>query len=302
MTTIVSTQPSAHTKRVVHPSIRKALGLAKATMNKYYSATDMSNVYRIAMVLHPSLKLQYFKSRKWDETWITTAKNSVLEEYETYLATGCGVDEVEITDTESRVTDPSVDVEYWSMSRVTKAFVEPLSRHEHPLPPQERKKVKFSVKLSKILEVSRKNPAAVEMSNSSDTASMSSSAADASASDWFGLLDIGLPSTPSERNHPEQYLSEPLEPGVTEPLKWWWERRHIWPELSQTALDYHSVPSMSTAVERVFSRGRHLLSFTRNRLTGNSIRKFLCFGSWSQKDLVRDQDVIGAIEELMGIR
>ncbi|KAF8130494.1 hypothetical protein K438DRAFT_1493222, partial [Mycena galopus ATCC 62051] len=50
-----------------------ALGLAKATMNKYYSATDMSNVYRIAMVLHPSLKLQYFKSRKWDETWITTA-------------------------------------------------------------------------------------------------------------------------------------------------------------------------------------------------------------------------------------
>ncbi|KAJ6563842.1 hypothetical protein B0H19DRAFT_846669, partial [Mycena capillaripes] len=48
-TTIVSTQPSARTKRVVHSSIRKALGLAKRTMNKYYSATDMSNVYRIAM-------------------------------------------------------------------------------------------------------------------------------------------------------------------------------------------------------------------------------------------------------------
>ncbi|KAJ7811786.1 hypothetical protein B0H14DRAFT_2313592, partial [Mycena olivaceomarginata] len=41
-TTIVSTQPSGRTKRV-------ALGLAKATMNKYYSATDKSNVYRIAM-------------------------------------------------------------------------------------------------------------------------------------------------------------------------------------------------------------------------------------------------------------
>ncbi|KAJ7896332.1 hypothetical protein B0H14DRAFT_2315181, partial [Mycena olivaceomarginata] len=48
-TTIVSTQPSSRTKRIVHPSIRKALGLAKATMNKYYSATDTSNVYRITM-------------------------------------------------------------------------------------------------------------------------------------------------------------------------------------------------------------------------------------------------------------
>jgi hypothetical protein len=96
-TTIVSTQPSGRTKHIVHPSIRKALGLAKATMNKYYSATDTSNVYRIVMgmcshlnlttfltrtylVLHPSLKLQYFKSRKWDDAWITTAKNLVSEE------------------------------------------------------------------------------------------------------------------------------------------------------------------------------------------------------------------------------
>ncbi|KAJ7831096.1 hypothetical protein B0H13DRAFT_1582379, partial [Mycena leptocephala] len=52
------------------------------TMNKYYSATDMSNVYRIAMVLHPSLKLEYFKSRKWADTWIATAKDLVSEEYD----------------------------------------------------------------------------------------------------------------------------------------------------------------------------------------------------------------------------
>ncbi|KAJ7501888.1 hypothetical protein B0H11DRAFT_1713149, partial [Mycena galericulata] len=56
----------------------------------------------------------------------------------------------------------------------------------------------------------------------------------------------------------------------------------------------------STSVERVFSQGRHVLVFTRNRLTGASIRKFLCFGSWSRKDLVRDADVIRAIEKTMG--
>jgi hypothetical protein len=147
---------------------------------------------------------------------------------------------------------------------------------------------------------------------------MSSSTADVSTSAWFGLLDLDLPSGASENNHLEQYLREPLEPGVTEPLKWWWERHHIWPELSRMALDYHSVPcaswfffnsylnlnssfvATSTAVERVFSRGHHLLVFTRNCLSAASIRKLLCFGSWCQKDLVRDDDIIKGVEEVMG--
>jgi hypothetical protein len=62
------------------------------------------------------------------------------------------------------------------------------------------------------------------------------------ASDWFSLLDIDLPFTSSERNHLDQYLGELLEPGITEPLKWWLEQRHIWLELGRMALDYHSVP------------------------------------------------------------
>jgi hypothetical protein len=47
--TIVSAQPSARAKCVLHSSIRKALGLAKKTTNKYYTATDMSSVYCITM-------------------------------------------------------------------------------------------------------------------------------------------------------------------------------------------------------------------------------------------------------------
>ena len=31
------------------PSIRAALGIAKKTLNRYYNATDNSEVYRIAM-------------------------------------------------------------------------------------------------------------------------------------------------------------------------------------------------------------------------------------------------------------
>ncbi|EPS96243.1 hypothetical protein FOMPIDRAFT_1086622, partial [Fomitopsis schrenkii] len=47
------------------PSIRAAAGLAKKTLNRYYGRTDDSNAYRIAMVLHPRHKLQYFKDAKW---------------------------------------------------------------------------------------------------------------------------------------------------------------------------------------------------------------------------------------------
>jgi hypothetical protein len=36
-------------KEQLEPAIRAALGLAKQTLNRYYSLTDFSEVYRIAM-------------------------------------------------------------------------------------------------------------------------------------------------------------------------------------------------------------------------------------------------------------
>jgi hypothetical protein len=52
----------------------------------------------------------------------------------------------------------------------------------------------------------------------------------------------------------------------------------------------------STAVERVFSQGRQLLSFTRNRLRASSIRAFLCLGSWGRNDLIFFEDVLAAVK------
>ncbi|KAF8992806.1 hypothetical protein BDQ17DRAFT_1253561 [Cyathus striatus] len=53
--------------------IRSAAGLAKKTLNKYYLCTDESEAYRIAMILHPQHKLQYFRNSGWQEDWISTA-------------------------------------------------------------------------------------------------------------------------------------------------------------------------------------------------------------------------------------
>ncbi len=54
-------------------------------------------------------------------------------------------------------------------------------------------------------------------------------------------------------------------------------------------------PATSTAVERVFSQGWQLLEFTRNRLSGGSIRSLLCLGDWCRKDLVDTGDILEAI-------
>ena len=45
----------------------------------------------------------------------------------------------------------------------------------------------------------------------------------------------------------------------------------------------------------MFSQGRQLLSYTRNRLSVSSIRSILCFGDWSQKDLVHMPDLVEAV-------
>ena len=79
--------------------------------------------------------------------------------------------------------------------------------------------------------------------------------------------------------------------------------------LSRMALDYLTIPgalsyyilwlirlrtclsATSVAVERVFSRGRILLSHLRNRLSAQTVRALLCLGEWSRLNLIDDNDV-----------
>ncbi|KAH9915974.1 uncharacterized protein BXZ73DRAFT_24955, partial [Epithele typhae] len=49
---------------------------------KYYALTDSSEAYRIAMVLHPRYKMEYFKSEHWPDDWIETAKTVVRDRYD----------------------------------------------------------------------------------------------------------------------------------------------------------------------------------------------------------------------------
>ncbi|KIK00852.1 hypothetical protein K443DRAFT_68066, partial [Laccaria amethystina LaAM-08-1] len=68
-----------------------------------------------------------------------------------------------------------------------------------------------------------------------------------------------------------------------------------YPMLLKMAFNLLSIPhelvATSTAVEHVFSQGCQLLHFTCNHLSGASIQSLLCFGDWSQKDLIATSDV-----------
>lgn len=80
-------------------AVQAALSIGKKTLNHYYSKTDLSNIYRIAMgtyyhlfpylfaklslpVLHPRHKLDYFKKANWQQDWINVATAIVRDEYE----------------------------------------------------------------------------------------------------------------------------------------------------------------------------------------------------------------------------
>jgi hypothetical protein len=69
------------TGKAYHPSLAAAMRLARKKLDRYYSLTDSSTIYRIAMVLHPGMKLEYFRNQKWEEDWIEEAENLVREEY-----------------------------------------------------------------------------------------------------------------------------------------------------------------------------------------------------------------------------
>ncbi|KAJ3832394.1 hypothetical protein F5878DRAFT_548248 [Lentinula raphanica] len=48
----------------------------------YYALTDDSDLYRMAMILHPKYKLDYFRKARWEQEWIDTAVRVTREAWE----------------------------------------------------------------------------------------------------------------------------------------------------------------------------------------------------------------------------
>ncbi|KAI7952658.1 hypothetical protein MJO29_008289 [Puccinia striiformis f. sp. tritici] len=67
---------------VYPPALRNACRAGLQLTNKYYTLTDCSPLYWVAMILHPSFKDEYFKLAQWKPKWIVESIRLTREMWE----------------------------------------------------------------------------------------------------------------------------------------------------------------------------------------------------------------------------
>ncbi|OAV93878.1 hypothetical protein PTTG_27195 [Puccinia triticina 1-1 BBBD Race 1] len=66
------------------PALKNACQIGLKITNKYYSLTDNSPLYRIAIILHPLFRDKYFKLLRWEPEWIAEAIQLAREMWVTF--------------------------------------------------------------------------------------------------------------------------------------------------------------------------------------------------------------------------
>ncbi|KAF9010993.1 hypothetical protein BDZ89DRAFT_964158 [Hymenopellis radicata] len=66
--------------------MQAALLVAKDTLNKYYNLSDDSELYRIALMLHPKYKTSYFDDHHWPVDWKDSATGLIRRVFNEYLS------------------------------------------------------------------------------------------------------------------------------------------------------------------------------------------------------------------------
>jgi hypothetical protein len=77
----------------------------------------------------------------------------------------------------------------------------------------------------------------------------------------------------------------PVEPSGTDPLEWWKLWEEYFPTLAVMVRDVLAVPLSSCAAERVFSAGRDIITYRRNRLTGTTVKNLMLAKNWWHREV-----------------
>ena len=88
------------------------------------------------------------------------------------------------------------------------------------------------------------------------------------------------PESIEDRDELEFYLLERVT-MVTEPISWWKEHQHRFPQLSRMALEFLSIPAMSDEVERVLSGTKLIQGLTRAGMGDPMVSMLQCLKSWA---------------------
>ena len=79
-----------------------------------------------------------------------------------------------------------------------------------------------------------------------------------------------------------QYLHEDVELNGVKILPYWASRQATFPKLCMMAHCYLAIPATSASSERVFSKGRRILSWQCASLKPKSVEELLCLKDWFQ--------------------
>jgi len=77
----------------------------------------------------------------------------------------------------------------------------------------------------------------------------------------------------------DRYISEPLLDRKSDQLKWWNNRRNIYPNLFEMMLLRLCVPSSSVPCERIFSKAGYTISERRSRLSLKNVEILMFLNS-----------------------
>src|SRR6266542_5624276 len=69
-------------------------------------------------------------------------------------------------------------------------------------------------------------------------------------------------------------------------LDWWKTHSTEYSNLSKLAIDYLCIQASSVPCEQLFSIAGQVLCKSRNRLSGNTVRVYLCIYSWITQNIV----------------
>lgn len=75
-------------------------------------------------------------------------------------------------------------------------------------------------------------------------------------------------------------------------FQYWYERRYKYPRLSRMALDFLTIPAMSSECERLFSSAGRMMTQQRTSLAAAMVSMCQALRSWYRSGIARDMDTL----------
>jgi hAT family C-terminal dimerisation region len=109
-----------------------------------------------------------------------------------------------------------------------------------------------------------------------------------------GNTTTKAPRASSRKDQLALYLEEPLTDKPL--LLYWLDKQAQWPQLAKMALDFLSIPAMSSECERVFSSCSMQTTPHSSRLTAELLWKQECLKNWQRRGFIEMMSAFSAID------